>query len=211
MNHQAALADFQAAMQRLEPEPEHTRHVAHLAVRLFDETIRLHGLGEDERVLLQGAARLHDIGWPMSKRGVRHHKISARLIRQQSWPHLRPSEVEIVAQVARYHRRAIPCADHREFDRLPKPRQEIVRRLAALMRLADALDRSHLQLVRDLTVCITDHHLQVTLASRIPPEREIAAAHKKGDLAVEVFGLELDFRYRALPQAGSPEAAGASD
>jgi exopolyphosphatase/guanosine-5'-triphosphate,3'-diphosphate pyrophosphatase len=199
VNHAAALADFHAAMQRLEPEPEHTRHVAHLAVRLFDETIGLHGLGPDERVLLEGAACLHDIGWPVSKRGLQHHKHSARLIRAQTWPQLSPLEVEITAMVARYHRRALPCAEHEDFQRLPRARRETVRRLAALMRLADALDRSHLQQVRDLSVRLGERHLEVTLVSRVPPEREIAAALKKGDLATEVFAQELAFRFQPIP------------
>lgn len=193
-------------MERLEPEPEHTRHVARLAVRLFDETAQLHELGPDERVMLEGAACLHDIGWPVSKRGAGHHKHSARLIRAQSWPHLTPLEVEMVALVARYHRRALPSSEHVDYHRLSRPRKAAVRRLAALMRLADALDRSHLQQVRDLSVRVTERLLEITLVSRVPPEREIAAALKKGTLAVEEFGRDLVFRFQPIPprRSGPP-------
>lgn len=198
MNAQGALAEFVEVMERLEPEPQHTRHVAFLAVRLFDETQPLHRLGPAERVLLEGAARLHDVGWPISEGGAGHHKLSARLIRQQNWRHLGRDEVEVVALVARYHRKALPGPGHEEFDRLPRPRQQVVRNLAALLRLADALDRSHLQRVRDLKVRATDRHLEISLLADEVPGREIAGAERKGDLARDVFDRALSFRW--LPQ-----------
>ncbi|MCC7374977.1 MAG: HD domain-containing protein [Verrucomicrobiales bacterium] len=196
MNLTAAVAEIREAMERLEPEPEHTAHVAHLALRLFDELKPLHGLDDEARVILEGAACLHDIGWPVSKRGVGHHKHSARLIRQQVWKQLTPREVDLMAQVARYHRRALPCSEHTDFHALDKPRQAMVRSLAALLRLADAFDRSHLQFVRDLKVRIEPKVLEFTLFSRESPAREIAGAERKGNLAREVFGRDLAFRYR---------------
>lgn len=206
MNHAAALAELQAAMYRLEPEPEHTRHVALLAVRLFDETARWHRLGADERVILEGAACLHDVGWPESKKGSGHHKHSARIIRAQKWTQLTGLEVELVALVARYHRRAHPSSDHQDFRRLSRVRREIVRWLAALLRLADAFDRSHLQQVRDLSVRDGERGLEITLACPLPPEREIDAAARKGTLAAEMFGRELVYRYQPLPTVRSTGA-----
>jgi len=196
VNHEAALAEIHAALKRLEPEPDHTRHVARLALRLFDETVVLHQLGRDERVILEGAACLHDVGWPLSDGGTAHHKLSARVIRDQEWAQFNRLEVEMLALVARYHRRALPCSEHVDYLRLPKPRRDAVRVLAALVRLADAFDRSHLQLVRDLEVRITERLLEITLISPFPPEREMAAGGKKGNLAAEVFGRELLFRYQ---------------
>ena len=194
MNAQGALAEFVEVMERLEPEPQHTRHVAFLALRLFDETQHLHRLGQPERVLLEGAARLHDVGWPISQGGAGHHKLSARLIREQKWRHLQRDEVEVVALVARYHRKALPNPGHEDFERLPPHRQEVVRKLAALLRLADALDRSHLQRVRDLKVRTTDRLLEISLLAGEVPSREIAGAERKGDLAREVFDRQLSFR-----------------
>jgi exopolyphosphatase/guanosine-5'-triphosphate,3'-diphosphate pyrophosphatase len=198
VNRVAALNELRAAMQRLEPEPEHTSHVAHLAVRLFDQLLPLHGLGPDDRILLEGAACLHDIGWPVSDGGTAHHKHSARLIRAQKWEHLTPAEADVVAQVARYHRRALPCAEHGDFHRLHRTRKLAVRHLAAILRLADAFDRSHVQAVRDVEVRIEPDRLEFTLRSRQPPLREIAAGEKKGDLAREIFDRKLLFRFEPL-------------
>lgn len=183
-------------MERLEPEPEHTAHVAHLALRLFDELQPLHGLDAEARIILEGAACLHDIGWPVSERGVGHHKHSARIIRRQPWKHLTTVEVDLLAQVARYHRRALPSSEHTDFQALDKPRQAIVRCLSALLRLADAFDRSHLQFVRDLKVRVDPKLLEFTLFCRESPAREIAGAERKGNLAREVFGRDLAFSYR---------------
>ncbi len=198
MNHAAAIAEVHAAMDRLEPEPEHTRHVAMLAVRLFDESAKWHRLGPDERVILEGAACLHDVGWPVSRKGAAHHKHSARVIRAQSWTQFTPLEVEMLALVARYHRKSHPCPDHEDFQRLSSTRRKMVSWLASLIRLADAFDRSHLQHVRDLRLHPRERSLEITLISQLPPEREIAAAGRKGKLAEEMFGRELTYRYRPL-------------
>lgn len=196
MNTAAATAEIREAMERLEPEPEHTSHVAHLALRLFDELKPLHRLDAEARVLLEGAACLHDIGWPVSKRGVGHHKHSARLIRQQRWKHLAPPEVDLMAQIARYHRRALPSSEHTDFHALDPQNRERVRCLAALLRLADAFDRSHLQFVRDIKVRIDSKSLEFMLFCRESPAREMAGAERKGNLAREVFGRDLHFRYQ---------------
>lgn len=198
MNHAAAIAEVHAAMDRLEPEPEHTRHVAMLAVRLFDESEEWHALGPDERVILEGAACLHDVGWPVSRKGAAHHKHSARLIRAQTWTQFNAVEVEMLALVARYHRKAHPSSHHEDYQRLSRTRRKKVSWLASLLRLADAFDRSHLQHVRDLSLSPLERSIQVTLVSRLPPEREIAAAGRKGKLAEEMFGCELTYRYRPL-------------
>lgn len=201
MNHDAALAELHSAMERLEPEPQHTAHVAYLASRLFDELQDLHALGPDERVLLIGAGLLHDIGWPVSNEGAAHHKHSARLIREQKWAALGPTEVEMVAMVARYHRKSLPCAEHEDFMRLSRGRQRTIRQLAALLRVADSLDRSHLQHVRNLRTQVDSEQVHLHLLARVTPRREIAGAEKKGDLAREVFGRELAFSYELLAPA----------
>ncbi len=198
MNALAAAFELRAAMDRLEPEPQHTSHVAYLAGRLFDELRPLHGLGPEERVLLEGASCLHDIGWAESRRGSGHHKMSARLIRSQPWQSLTPREVELLALVARYHRRALPSSEHGDFHRLPTEQQRLVCVLAALLRLADAFDRSHLQHVRDLRARVDDGVLEITLLSRLEPAREMAAAGKKGNLAREVFNREIAFRFEPM-------------
>ncbi len=192
-------------MERLEPEPEHTGHVAFLALRLFDELQPLHGLGPCERLILEGAACLHDVGWTVARRGAGHHKHSARLIRKHPWRNLERADIELLAQVARYHRRALPSTEHTDFFALSPTRRDQVRVLSALLRLADAFDRSHLQLVRDLRVRDFRSALEITLVSRESPAREMAGAAKKENLAREVFGRPLTYRYElaSLPP-GAP-------
>ena len=108
MNTTAARAEFLATLRRLEPEPPHVLQVARLALRLFDELAALHQLGGEERVLLEAAACLHDIGWSVAPDGARHHKESARLIRAQRWEHFSAAHVECIALIARYHRKSPP-------------------------------------------------------------------------------------------------------
>jgi exopolyphosphatase/pppGpp-phosphohydrolase len=204
MNHDAALAEIRKIANRLEPEPEHTTHVARLALRLFDDLAPLHELGPDERVLLEGAALLHDIGWPVSDGGAAHHKHSARLIREQSWKNLGVPEVECLAQIARYHRKSLPTRHHPEFAALQPRQRQVVRTLAALLRVADALDRSHLQQVRDVIASVVDHNIHLKLASAVTPAREISGVEKKGDLAREVFGKEFTFEVVPPTDAQGP-------
>lgn len=199
MNPVAAAFELRAAMARLEPEPQHTAHVAFLALRLFDELHPVHALGTPERILLEGASCLHDIGWPASRRGSGHHKLSARIIRKQAWSSLNPSEVDLLAQIARYHRRAHPCSEHGDFHRLTPDKQHVVRVLSSMLRLADAFDRSHLQVVRDLTVRIAPDRFQITLLAADEPAREIAASGHKGALAREVFQRDILVGFRRIP------------
>ncbi len=198
MNADAARKEFRALMERLEPEPEHTGHVAALALRLFDELTPLHGLSMRERLILEGAACLHDVGWTVAQRGAGHHKHSARLIRKHPWKEWNRLEVELLAQVARYHRRAPPSKEHTDFIALNQEQREIVRRLASLLRLADAFDRSHLQIVRDLRARILSSGVEITLVCRESPAREIAGALKKENLARQVFGRAIVYRYEII-------------
>ena len=123
-------------------------------------------------------------------------EIPARLIREQPWQHLDPDTVELAALIARYHRKSSPAEHHRRFAALDSPRRHLVQQLAALLRIADGLDRSHLQLVQSVTASLTPGQLRVQLCASRPVPRELAAASKKGDLARVVFARELAFDTR---------------
>jgi len=180
---------------RLEKErrPIHVQHVTHLALRLFDGLVSLHGLGLSERLLLEAASQLHDIGHQLELAGGGHHLESARLIRQHPWRGFSPAEVEIMAQVARYHRKGMPELDHEEFRALPAGDRRIVQYLAAMLRLADSLDRSHAQVVRQVTLELLSKRIVVHLDVVGPVLREVKSAHAKGDLAMAVFQRDLVF------------------
>jgi exopolyphosphatase/guanosine-5'-triphosphate,3'-diphosphate pyrophosphatase len=119
----------------------HARHVMYLSTQLFEATYPLHRLDAPALNLLQRAAFLHNAGMMIEAR--RHHKHSFRLINETPLPDFTVDERYEIACIARYHRRALPSKDHREFTALSLPARKRVSRLAALLRVADALDYNH--------------------------------------------------------------------
>jgi exopolyphosphatase/guanosine-5'-triphosphate,3'-diphosphate pyrophosphatase len=138
------LAEESLALRaRYDEEPSHSDHVAALALQIYDGLQSWHKFAPRSRALLQSAAVLHDIGWSQTPDGKGHHKWSARLIREYPWENLSPDEIRIVAQSARYHRKGPPQADHTDFHELKASAQKMVMILGGILRIADALDRTH--------------------------------------------------------------------
>ncbi len=125
--------------------PEHSQHVARLAIGLFDQTRAIHGLTDHEREWLEYAAILHDVGVHISYEG--HHKHSYYLVTHGDLRGFEPDEIEAIALVARYHRQATPKRKHDGFRNLGRRTRRTVRTLAAILRLAESLDRSHAQTI----------------------------------------------------------------
>jgi exopolyphosphatase/guanosine-5'-triphosphate,3'-diphosphate pyrophosphatase len=193
MNDPESRQECLQFMYELETEPEHVLHVARLALLLFDQLQELHQLNGNDRALLEAAACLHDIGWSVSPGGKEHHKASARLIQERAWRLLAPGEVAILALVARYHRQSLPDPEHKSFMRLVPDDRNRVDRMAALLRMADGLDRRHRQYVIDLAARIEPEVVSVHLKTREFADREIAAAVRKSDLAQLVFHRQFVF------------------
>jgi exopolyphosphatase/guanosine-5'-triphosphate,3'-diphosphate pyrophosphatase len=128
--------------------PEHAQQVARLAVALFDQTRIVHGLTDREREWLEYAALLHDIGVHISYE--RHNRHSYYLIKNGDLRGFDPEEIEVIALVARYHRQATPKRQHEEYAEFRRKRRRTIRTLAAILRLAESLDRSHSQPVSGL-------------------------------------------------------------
>jgi len=187
MNLPAAREEVLAFMQALEEEPHHVQHVAALALQLFDELEDLHGLDDHDRFILEAASLLHDVGWSVSPDGSGHHRESARLIREHGWKHFDEQAVTLTAVVARYHRKSPPDLEHEEFAALAPAERRRVQQLAALLRLADGLDRGHQQYVTGVSVEILPDTLLLRLHTSHPCSREVASALKKSDLAATVF------------------------
>jgi exopolyphosphatase / guanosine-5'-triphosphate,3'-diphosphate pyrophosphatase len=122
------------------PKGGHERRVARLALTLFGQLRSLHGLGREERRWLEAAALLHDIGKLVSRRA--HHKASQRIILESRHLPFDRKGRRIVALVARYHRASPPRDSHKHFHDLSAENQHTVTVLAALLRLADGLDRA---------------------------------------------------------------------
>lgn len=193
MTTNAALEEVLALMQAMESKPLHVTHVTKLALQLFDSLGALHRLGEHERVLLETAGCLHDIGHQFDYLGTGHHKESARMIREHPWKHYTGEEVQVVALIAQYHRKAKPNKEDAHFAALPESQRRVVRQLAALLRLADALDRNHEQFVSRVTAQVLPNQIVFHLETTGPVVREVSTAHKKGDLAQAVFQRDLVF------------------
>jgi exopolyphosphatase/guanosine-5'-triphosphate,3'-diphosphate pyrophosphatase len=168
----------------------HGVQVSRLALALFDQTQDLHRLRAPDRVLLQAAAVLHDVGRFISDH--KHHKHSYYLIAQADLPGLSGDEVEIVAQVARYHRRKEPTLSHKPFARLAETDRQRVVRLSALLRVADALDRQHRGAVRSLKARVERDAVVLRLKAQGDLALEQWAVQEKGGLFCSTFDTTLE-------------------
>jgi exopolyphosphatase/guanosine-5'-triphosphate,3'-diphosphate pyrophosphatase len=178
-----------AIAQKYHVDLRHAQTVADVALRLFDEILADHGLGQRHRLLLHVAALLHEVGGYVSNRS--HHKHSYYLIANSEIFGLNREETVLAAHVARYHRRSGPKPSHQEYMSLPRESRVTVSKLAAILRVADALARGHvhapcnLQFERqgdDLIICIPN------MADLFLEQR---AVHAKADLFEEIYGMKV--------------------
>ena len=132
-------------------EPRHAATVRRLAQSLFEQLRDLHALGSAEREYLEAAAILHDVGYHISH--AQHHKHSYYLIRHSELLGFSDREIEIIANVARYHRKSHPKPKHEGLPRLAERDRDIVAALSAILRIADGLDRRH----QDIFAAVTAH------------------------------------------------------
>ena len=207
INIALARPEVISLMQRLEAEPAHVRQVSRISLQLFDGLAELHQLGDDERFILESAALLHDIGWATADRGKDHHKESAKLIRRERWQQFGPVEIKVLSQVARYHRKALPTPEHEDFATLPPAEKKLVELLAGLLRVADALDRSHRQFVASVLCRVDPALLAIEIFTSGPIDRELASVQKKADLIRLNYEREIHFSvvYPAGPVSAPPE------
>src|ERR687891_204409 len=189
-DHSIAVA-AEALAERFLADMGHSRQVARLAVSLFDDLAPLHRLPASCRPLLEAAAILHDLGHAVSYQ--RHHRHSYYLIRNADLPGLADQQRELVALIARYHRRSPPEHGHLDIDLLDPGEFRIVRKLATLLRIADSLDRSHHQTVKELRARVRDGSVVLNLRVRGPVDLELWDAHHESVLFRRVFGKRLDF------------------
>src|SRR5262249_38372760 len=148
-----------------------------------------HGLSDRERALLEYASLLHDIGHHISYPG--HHKHTYYLIKNGGLRGFDPREVEVVASVARYHRRGHPGRKHPGFGALGREDRRAVRVLAGCLRVADALDRSHRQVVKRLSVVERGGVLRIRGESKGDCELETWGVGPRAQLLAEVLGLDV--------------------
>jgi exopolyphosphatase/guanosine-5'-triphosphate,3'-diphosphate pyrophosphatase len=163
--------------ERCNWDAAHSKRVAHLALNLFDGTEAVHGLGAREREWLEYAALLHDIGNHISYE--RHHRHSYYLIKNGDLRGFDPDEIEVMALIARYHRRAAPARADDGYRTLSKTLRRTVRVLAAFLRLAETLDRSRNGVVRKVTVQTRADALRIDVYAVGDAELEVWAARRQ--------------------------------
>jgi len=168
----------------------HSTHVAAMALQLFDEFKAELKLEESDRELLEYASLMHDIGYYISYR--KHHKHALYLIRHSDLRGFTEDEINIMANVARYHRRSTPKKRHFLYKKLEKPLQKKVKRLSAILRVADGLDRSHYQNVEKLEIDNKPEKINFYITTMGDPELEIWGAERKSELFQKVTGKKLE-------------------
>lgn len=173
---------------------KHGHHVRDIALKIFDATKNIHKLGIREREWLEASAILHDVGYHISVE--QHHKHSYYIISHCIMPGFTTDEAEIIANIARYHRKSHPKKKHENFQRLSEEKQEVVKKLAGILRIAEGIDRRQIQAVRDCEVI--QHNSQITI--RLIPANndtnidvELWGAKRRKLLFEEATGINISF------------------
>ena len=177
----------------------HSAHIVHLSLSLFDQwkALGLHDYGP-ARELLEYAALLHDAGFFVSH--TDHQQHSYYLIRHSELLGFNDREIEIMASLALYHRKGGPRRKHAHYARLDAEAQRAIRVLSCALRLAEALDRSHLMLVRDVvcTKIARPDRVRMTLLTSADAQLEVWAAEGQAPNFEKTFDLPLEVRVEAV-------------
>jgi exopolyphosphatase/guanosine-5'-triphosphate,3'-diphosphate pyrophosphatase len=168
----------------------HAAQVARLALRIFDQTQELHLLRTGERELLESAALLHEAGMHVAFED--HHEHSYYLISHAGLRGFTADQVATVANVARYYRKAPPSEEHANFTGLSRGQRQVVCKLAAILRVAAALDRGRRGAIRDVGAEIGDEAVRFELRRRSNADVELAAATKKAKYFAKLFGRRVE-------------------
>ncbi len=206
LDREAAIDRFASACTG-EQELAHGKQVARLAGRIFEQIAERFHLDPTDRPFLEAAARLQDVGYLINY--DQHHKHSYQLILNSRLAGFRPRELELIANVARYHRGARPKKKHANFRQLPPEDQQRVQQLSAILRVAGGLDRSHSQQVKDVTIRPEpdqNGRLEMQVHADVNPEVDLWGARRRVKVFKKVFGTKLDVEW-VNPAEPSDEAA----
>jgi len=184
------LRSVMELVNKYEWHEDHSAHVAKLAMILFDEFRERLDLTDVDGELLKYSAFMHDIGYFISHR--KHHKHALYIIRHSELLGFKEVEIEMMANISRYHRRSTPKMRHKYFKKLPKPIRERIKKLASILRVADGLDRSHYQNVRDIRVEKSSRKTELLIITETDPQLEIWGAMRKRSLLEEVLSSDVE-------------------
>jgi exopolyphosphatase/guanosine-5'-triphosphate,3'-diphosphate pyrophosphatase len=180
-------------------DEKHALHVAKLSLQLFDGLASIHHLSAPGREaapsryreLLEYAAILHDIGWHIGHSG--HHKHSAYLIKNGDLENFSQNELDLIANIARYHRKSPPKKSHPDYVALDSTNKRVVWILAGILRIADGLDRGHYGNVSHLKTIARRQSVSIRVFTQTDPELELWAARHKFDMFEQSFARTVKF------------------
>ncbi len=205
LDREAAIDRFASACTG-EQELAHGKQVARLAGRVFEQIAEQFHLDPTDRPFLEAAARLQDVGYLINY--DQHHKHSYQLILNSRLAGFRPRELELIANVARYHRGARPKKKHANFRQLPPEDQQRVQQLSAILRIAGGLDRSHSQQVKDVEVRPNpdqNERLELLVHADGNPEVDLWGARRRVKLFKRVFGTKLEVEWAEAADASQAQ------
>lgn len=178
---------------------KHSSQVQKIALKIFDELQPFHKLNEEARELLKYAAILHDIGYYIS--AAKHHKYSYYIIRNSNLVGFTEKEIELIANIARYHRKATPKEKHSNIARLNENEKWLVSILSAILRLSDGLEKTHSALINDIKIIPKKNDNSFVMILRYltyPPETELWAAEKRKKIIEKLLNIKLELKLEQL-------------
>ncbi|QQR81694.1 MAG: Ppx/GppA family phosphatase [Deltaproteobacteria bacterium] len=178
-------------------QEKHMQHVTGLALSLFDQTKFLHKLTGRERDLLEFSSLLHDIGTHINYK--KHYRHAYYIVKNSDMNGFEEKEIELIANIVRYQTKSRPKKSHENWIKLSKSDQQLVRVCSAILRLADALDRTRFSVIKGVNVSVQKsklgnkivHKIMIDVKAQGDPELEIWTAQKEKDSLEEVFGQEV--------------------
>lgn len=177
-------------------EKGHSRQVAKLSEQIFDSLATSENLTRHQRTLMSAAALLHDVGYHIAHDA--HHKHSLYLIRNSELTGFSEAERQLIANIARYHRKSLPKEKHPEFAALHPLDKETVLKLGGILRLADSLDRSHDSRVADVSCSREGEVMRIEIRSDLNCENELLEAERRREMFEQAFKCELQLRFLRL-------------
>ena len=167
----------------------HAQHVRKLAVSLFDQLQELHSLTRHDRLLLKVAAILHEVGTFINPKA--HHRHGQYIILNSEIFGLSRRDVEVIGMLARYHRHGAPTIEDRSYAELDQPDRLRVQKLAALLRVGDAMERAHSHRISNFSVRFNGKRLELVVSGVHDLTIENLALRSKADLFAAIFGYDV--------------------
>ena len=176
--------------------PEHAQQITRLALSIFDQTRSEHRLTDREREWLEYASLLHDVGVHISYE--KHHRHSHYLIKHGDLRGFEPQEIDVIALIARYHRQSLPKKEHEGYGELSPKLRRVVKKLSAMLRLAEGLDRSHAQTVAAVDLYPRNGEYVARVRAAGDAELELWAAHRHVQPLERILGKTIRFELAGL-------------